>query len=222
MTSASRRVTDGVGAAVRPLQGEHVQPRPLGDQGERLRLHQRRRSEPVGLPAHLALRRRAGLHVAEGLVDDLVGFVEHGVLGRPVPQVLAVVDVVAAPRGADVDALHAFQVPALDRAEAGLFQQAGQLRHGGATRHAEVAHEAGGQPLRVQGVLGGVVVQQAAAEVFPRHVHSSNLLPVNRSYISTMYCFRSSRDMTIGKYPSFTKCQVSNARATLPFPSWNG
>ena len=119
-------------------------------------------------------------------MDDLVGFVEHGVLSRAVPQVLAVVDVVAAPRRADVDALHAVQVPALDRAEPGLFHQAGQLRHGGTARHAEVAHEAGGEALRVQGVLGRVVVQQPAAEVFPRPVHSSNLFPVNRSYISTM------------------------------------
>ena len=50
-----------------------------------------------------------------------------------------------------------------------------------------VAHKEGGQTLRVEGLEGdGVVVQQAAEEAVSRPVHSSSLLLVNRSYISTM------------------------------------
>ena len=55
----------------------------------------------------------------------------------------------------------------------------------GRAGHVEVAHEAGGESLRVQGLVGRVV-QQPAAEVLSRPVHSSSLLLANRSYISTM------------------------------------
>ena len=46
-----------------------------------------------------------------------------------------------------------------DEANAGLY-----LLHRGPGGHVEVAHEAGGEALRVQGLVGGVV-QQPAAEV---------------------------------------------------------
>ena len=118
-------------------------------------------------------------------MDDLVGLVGHRVVLGPGPQVLPVVDVVAAPRRAVVDALHVQVPPARHLAEPGSFQQGLDLLHRGAGGDVEVAHEAGGEALRVQGLVGGVV-QQPSAEVLSRPVHSSSLLLANRSYISTM------------------------------------
>ena len=97
----------------------------------------------------------------------------------PVPQALAVVDGVVAPGLADVGALQPVQLPVRHLPESGPAQHDAELVQRGTARQLEVAYEAGGETLRVEGVEGdGVVVQQVAAEVFARSTHSSSFFPV--------------------------------------------
>ena len=59
------------------LQRGHVEAGCLGVGGERPRLHEQRRCEPVGLAAYVPDGRGAGMQSAERLADDLVGLVLH-------------------------------------------------------------------------------------------------------------------------------------------------
>ena len=90
------------------------------------------------------------------------------------------------PRLADVGAPQPVHLPLLHGAEPGPARQVGQLVQGGPGGDAEVVHEAGGDGLRVQADALLVFLQQVAAEAAQGCAHSSSLLPVNFSYISTM------------------------------------
>ena len=192
----------GVGAAEPPLQGDHVQPRCLGVGGEDLPPHQHRGREPVGLWAHRAFRLGAEGHVAQGLVDDLVGLVEHRVLLGPVPEVLVVVDVVSAVGRAVVDALQRLEALARHMAEPRPPQQLLQTLQVRTTPYPEVAQERAGHVLRVGGMPGEAVVQQAAAEALERPRHESSLFPVKRSYISTMKRLAPRESRPSGRVPT--------------------
>ena len=96
--------------AIPPLEGDDVESGCGGVGGERLRLHEDGGGEAVGLAADAPSRRSGDAAQGdEGIEDDLVGFVEHGVLLRALPLLLVVLDVVHPPRSTGVKPSHALR-----------------------------------------------------------------------------------------------------------------